>query len=164
MSKFSNLLETLSFLANTYGQKKTFVHSEEMIKGHIVEFQPFPEIGLHTPTQSIIFVEDHTVAVFFSEDNGFTQIHDSNREFVSFMNPCLVKVRHKDTEKERISAQMHLLQAFLHTALVQNKITSQHYENSLEELKSLFSSETMTAYQKVLNWIHADDNQMKIAA
>lgn len=164
MSKFSQLLETLSFLANTYGQTKSFVHNEEIYKAKLIEFQPFPEIGLHTPTEAIIFTEDDTVAVFFSENNGFTQIHANNRQFVSFLNPCLIKIRYQGKENERLSAQMHLFHNFLHTALIQNKISPFQYENSLKELEFLFSPENMKEYQKVLQWIHDEETQMKIAA
>lgn len=162
MTKFPSLLNTLEGLANKYAHKKTFLHKEEIIKGHMIALQPFPQMGIYTPSQAIIFLEKDTVAVFFTEDEDFIQIHDEKRQFVSFMNPCLLKIRHQNTEKERISIQMHLFQLLLHTALVQNMINGQEYEASLEELKHLFSNETLVAYRKVQDWIHRYDNNEQL--
>lgn len=164
MTKFPNLIKTLEGLANKYAHKKTFVHNEEIIKGNVLELQPAPQAGIHTPAQAIIFMEKDTIAVFFTEDEDFAQIHDNNRQFVSFLNPCLLKMRYQGTDQERISIQMHLLQLFLHTSLVQKMITGEQYESSLEELKHLFSKETMVAYRKVQEWIHRHDNQPVLMA
>lgn len=164
MTKFPNLLNTLEGLVNNSAHKKIFVHQDEIIKGNVLELHPSPTVGIHTAAQAIIFIEKDTVAIFFAEEEDFVQIHDSNRQFVSFLNPCLLKMRFQNTEAERISVQMHLLQLFLHTTLVQKMITGEQYEATLEELKHLFSKETMAAYRKVQEWIHRHDHQHTLMA